>query len=436
MKMVILRRNFFLYHLIVCFSCILISLTSNAVFASEKEDETKNRIRDIQVKINNFNSLSLKEKQKTLNDQNQLITDQFDEFDLLEAKLRKQRNYLIIQSGDIDKQERKLTTLFQEMGWQRTVLLLLGLVLLMGSGAGWFAYRAYQQKQLFLEQEQYQKKLISQQNNILEKQKARIEVILQEVRDSIKYGLRIQNAVLPSQQKLMDKLPGDYFIFSKPKDIVSGDFYFVDEQGDWILAAVADCTGHGVPGAFVSLLCISLLNETINSNGNLKANEILHILREQIISLLNQKNEFGEPRDGMDISLVLINKNKKEAQWAGANNPLFRYSKKEGILLEYKPDKQPIGIHPKMSDFTNHKIDLTSGDVLYLITDGFADQFGGSNGKKFMKKRLRTLLAENAAEKMSKQELILGEELDNWMLSFDQKQEQVDDITILGIGIN
>lgn len=409
-----------------------------AFFTLAKPDEvqTKMKIRDLQKRIDNFQNLTPKEKQATLDEQNHLVQDQLDELKRQEKRLRQQRNKMIIQSGDIAKQERNLTSLFQQMGWQKTFMILLGLILLLGAGSGWFAYRAYQQKQRFLEQEQYQKRLISEQNKILEKQKEQIEKILQDIRDSIKYGLRIQNAVLPSGKKMAEKLPGDYFIFSKPKDIVSGDFYFVEAQGDWTLAAVADCTGHGVPGAFVSLLCISLLNETINSKGNLKANEILQILRNQIITLLQQSGDFGDSRDGMDISLVLINKNKKEAQYAGANNPLMRYSKKANTLLEYRPDKQPVGIYPKMTDFTNHSIDLDAGDILYLVTDGFADQFGGDRGKKFMRRQLKKVIHDNATEKMAKQHDILSNTLENWMNGFEEKQEQVDDITILGVTID
>lgn len=433
--MPILKAKFYFPSLQLFLIILGFSLNPYMLLAEENGLDAKNKIEDIQTRIDNFSSLSVKEKQQTLDDQNQLVKDQMDEMERQEAKLRRQRNLMIIQSGDIKKQELKLTTLFQEVGWQKTVLILLAMVLVLGGGAGWFAYRAYQQKQQFLEYEQRQKKLISEQNKVLETQKSQIENILQDVRDSITYGLRIQNAVLPSGKKMKENIPGEYFVFSKPKDIVSGDFYFVETQGDWTLAAVADCTGHGVPGAFVSLLCISLLNETINSNGNLTANEILHRLREQIISLLNQKDEIGESRDGMDISLLLINKNKKEAQWAGANNPLFRYSQKDDSLLEYKPDKQPVGIYPKMKEFTNHKIDLATNDILYLFSDGYADQFGGEKGKKFMKNRLRKLIAENAKENMQQQEIILSKNLDEWMLSHEEKQEQVDDITILGIKI-
>jgi serine phosphatase RsbU (regulator of sigma subunit) len=151
---------------------------------------------------------------------------------------------------------------------------------------------------------------------------------------------------------------------------------------------------------------------------------------------LQQKEGFGESQDGMDISLALINKNKKEVQWAGANNPLLRYSSKEKTLLEYRPDKQPIGIYPKMSDFTNHSIHLDSGDILYLFSDGYSDQFGGPKGKKFMKRQLKKLLLDNAPEKMTVQHEILTAKLDTWMFDFDEKQNQVDDITILGVKID
>jgi serine phosphatase RsbU (regulator of sigma subunit) len=138
----------------------------------------------------------------------------------------------------------------------------------------------------------------------------------------------------------------------------------------------------------------------------------------------------------MDISLVLINKNKREVQFAGANNGLIRYSAKENTMLEYRPDKQPIGIYPIMTDFTNHKIKLDKGDILYLFSDGYGDQFGGPKGKKYMKRQLKKTIYDNVSSPMANQREVLANNLDEWMNAYDEKQEQVDDITILGVKID
>lgn len=405
-------------------------------FLSFSASSTLESVVELETRIENFQNLTPKEKQNVLKEQNQLVKEQLHELEIQEANLRKQRNLMIIQSGDIEKQERKLTTLFERIGWQRTVTFLLVAVLVLGLAFAWYSYRSYEQKQHFLEQERFQKRLISEQNSILENQKNQIESILNGLQDSIKYALRIQNAVLPSGPQMSTKLPGDYFIFSKPKDIVSGDFHFVETKGDWTLIAVADCTGHGVPGAFVSLLFISLLNETIQSDHEWKANEILQKLRTRIISLLQQKDSFGESRDGMDISLLLINKKKKKAQWAGAINPLLLVSAADNKLIEIKADKQPVGIYPRMENFTNHEIDIAKGDLFYLYTDGYADQFGGVRGKKFMKRQLKTILLENAQSDLSTQKNQLADQLEKWMNDHDEKYEQVDDITVFGFRLD
>jgi serine phosphatase RsbU (regulator of sigma subunit) len=244
--------------------------------------------------------------------------------------------------------------------------------------------------------------------------------------------LRIQNAVLPNEHTMRGTVPGDFFVMYKPKDIVSGDFFFVDRRGDWTLVAVADCTGHGVPGAFVSMLCISLLNEIVKQQETLQANMILNELREKVISSLQQKGIQGEQMDGMDISLLLINGKTKKCQWSGANNPLYIVSSKTKQLEELKPDKRPIAIYPDMDAFTNHEVSVSKGDTLYLFTDGYSDQFGGEKGKKFMSRNFKNLLVEHAHKPMAEQQRILDHTIEAWK----EGHEQIDDITVVGIRVN
>ncbi len=292
---------------------------------------------------------------------------------------------------------------------------------------------------------------IEAQRDLVTEQKERIEEIHKEVTDSITYARRIQEAVLPVSNASRSVL-GEHFVFFKPKDIVSGDFYFTTKVRQWLIVAVADCTGHGVPGAFMSMLGISFLNEIVQKQEVHKANHVLNILRTEIINALQQKGVQGEQKDGMDISLLVINTDTNECQWAGANNPIYIVKKlikpesekvesekpvensfqlSDFQLDELKGDKMPIAIYPEMRDFTNHKLILEKGDCIYLFTDGFADQFGGPKGKKFMYKQLKELLIHNSHNTMPGQKEILETAFENWK----GKLEQIDDVTVLGIRI-
>ena len=206
-----------------------------------------------------------------------------------------------------------------------------------------------------------------------------------EVTDSIKYAKRIQSAILPSSKTIKEYLPNS-FIFYKPKDIVAGDFYWLESKNDTVLFAVADCTGHGVPGAMVSVICNNGLNRSVREYGLINPSDILNKTREIVISEFEKSDE--DVRDGMDIALCSIKykvESKKSQttailQYAGANNPLWIVRDHE--LIDIRPDKQPIGKHFKNSSFTPHSIELKKGDTIYIFSDGYADQFGGPKGKK------------------------------------------------------
>ena len=266
-------------------------------------------------------------------------------------------------------------------------------------------------------------------NSEIVQQKELIELKNQSITDSIQYASRIQNAVLLPPTFLTD-WGVENFIYFRPKDIVSGDYYWGFRRKEKIYIAAADCTGHGVPGAFMSMLGNAFLNEIMITNDFATASEILDRLRDEIIRALRQKGATGEARDGMDISLAILDRKEGTLQYAGANNPL--YLVRRGELTRYQADRMPIGIHvTDMAPFTNHKIDVEDGDSIYLFSDGYADQFGGEYGKKFMYRQFQELLTEGAALPMQEQ----MERIDTTLLRWRGDYEQIDDILVIGFRI-
>jgi len=269
---------------------------------------------------------------------------------------------------------------------------------------------------------------------LIEKQKELVEEKQKEILDSIRYAKRIQDAVLKEQEHISAHLPGHFVLF-QPKDIVSGDFYWSIEKDNYWYVAAADCTGHGVPGAFLTILGTSFLNELNATDALLTPAEILDKLRSRMIAELSVTNkETNETKDGMDISLARLNLTSKELMWAGANNPLWITSivnKNEYKLTEVPAHKQPIGFYPTLTPYPNHIIQLKKGDTFYLFTDGYADQFGGEKGKKLKYKAIKELLLNAANESMEKQKNILLEYFIRWKGNY----EQTDDVCIIGINI-
>ena len=293
---------------------------------------------------------------------------------------------------------------------------------------------------------------ISQQKDEILLKNETLSEIQKEISDSISYARKIQEAVLP-QKEFIDTLLNDYFVLFKPKDIVSGDFYFCAKVNEWIIITVADSTGHGVPGGFMSMLGVSFLNEIVNNSSVTKTNDVLNQLRQSIIVALRQKGDIGEQKDGMDMSIVAINTQTNKMMYSGANNPIYIISKideknnakidkkliddKNTVFLsELKPDKMPVAIYLKMDSFTMQEIQLKKGDAVYLFSDGYADQFGGIKGKKLKYKPFRNLLLNNYSLPMASQKVKLDEYIENWKAhinTYDNKCfEQVDDITVFG----
>jgi serine phosphatase RsbU (regulator of sigma subunit)/Tfp pilus assembly protein PilF len=255
-----------------------------------------------------------------------------------------------------------------------------------------------------------------------------VEIKQKEILDSINYAKRIQAAILPPDKNFKNLLP-DSFIIYKPKDIVAGDFYWIEKNNETILFAVADCTGHGVPGAMVSVICNNGLNRSVREHGLTNSGEILDKTREIVIQEFEKSEE--ELRDGMDISLCSLTDNK--LNWAGANNPLWII--RNGEFLEFKADKQPIGRYITSKPFKSHEIQLIKGDLIYIFTDGLQDQFGGKlngiNGKKFKVSKLRELLLNVSHKSMQEQQFLIDSAFENWK----GELEQVDDVCIIGVRI-
>ncbi|MCE9539857.1 MAG: SpoIIE family protein phosphatase, partial [Bacteroidetes bacterium] len=256
------------------------------------------------------------------------------------------------------------------------------------------------------------------------------------ITDSINYAKRIQQSFLSSEATL-NKTLKNYFIMYKPRDIVSGDFYWAFDLPDRVIIACADSTGHGIPGAFMSLIGISLLNEISHSKNIVEPDKILDELRRIIICALNPQQLDSGGKDGMDISLISIFKNHDsddvKIHFSGANNAIYIISNQNDTanFLEFKSDKQPVGFYSSMKPFTFEEIIVKKGDIIYMGTDGFSDQFGGIKGKKFMSKQLKKKLFSIHDLPLKEQENILENTFQEWK----GELEQVDDVTIMGIRI-
>lgn len=278
-----------------------------------------------------------------------------------------------------------------------------------------------------------QKEEIENQSKEIEAKNLKLEELYVKVTDSIHYAKRIQQSILPPST-LVQKYFQESFILYKPKDIVSGDFYWMDAVGDKVLISAVDCTGHGVPGAFMSIVGYNNLNMAINVTKAENAATILDKLNESVTSTLRQTHDGTSAKDGMDVALCSFDLKKGSMDFAGAFNPLYRIRANELEIV--KGDKFPIGIHILQEDkkeFKNHNLDVKPGDVYYIFSDGYADQFGGPRGKKFMYRRFRNLLLDIHQKPMEEQRNILDETIEKWMS--DSNQEQLDDILVIGIRI-
>jgi serine phosphatase RsbU (regulator of sigma subunit) len=348
-------------------------------------------------------------KDSVLNTQsNQLMTEMEAKYDS-----EKKEQQLMLQQTQIEQQRQK----------QNSLMLFIGLIIAFAAIVFTIVYAGYRNKKKA-------NRLLSDKNNEIERQKLLVEEKNKDITDSIHYARRIQHALLPSDSYRKSLLPESFILF-KPKDIVSGDFYWMERWGNKTIVAVVDCTGHGVPGAFMTFMSYSLLNEAVLEHGIDQPAAILNEMRRTLKKMLRQKNDQDALRDGMDIALCAIDTEKGTVEYAGAFNPLWII--RQGELIEIKADKQPIGefIDGEQALFTNHVLNLEKGDMLYMFTDGYADQFGGDKGKKFKYKPLQNLLSEISTRAMEEQKNILDKTIEDWKGAL----QQVDDICILGFRV-
>ncbi|MCW3076770.1 MAG: protein serine/threonine phosphatase [Bacteroidetes bacterium] len=273
-----------------------------------------------------------------------------------------------------------------------------------------------------------QNQQISLQKEEIEKQKHKVEEHQKEIIDSITYAKRLQEAILPPKEFVTQYLPQNFILY-KPKDLVAGDFYWAESVGNKFLIAAADSTGHGVPGAMVSVVCSNALNRSLKEFGLTDPGQLLEKTRDLVLETFSKSS--SEVKDGMDISLLSIEKNEGviKLKWAGANNPLWYLLPNTTELSEIKANKQPIGKTDYPTPFTTHEIEYTRGTTFYLFTDGFADQFGGEKGKKFKYKQLSELLIQISHLNISEQRDVLSDKFESWKGHL----EQVDDVCIIGV---
>ncbi|MGE0569357.1 MAG: two-component regulator propeller domain-containing protein, partial [Bacteroidia bacterium] len=279
-----------------------------------------------------------------------------------------------------------------------------------------------------------QNEIIEEKNDALSYANQEIAEKNRNITDSINYAKRIQQSFITSET-VMNKILNEHFVLFKPRDIVSGDFYQAFDLPDRTIVVCADCTGHGIPGAFMSLIGISILKEISKVETSISTSDILNNLREGILDALNPERKEDGAKDGMDVTVLSILKKREngtvQLEFSGANNPLIHLTSNENgfAVNEYKGDKQPAGYYSHMKPFTKTEINAHKGDKVYLFTDGYADQFGGLSGKKFMSKKLKTLIKEIAHLSMKEQK----EKLDEAFVTWQGRLEQVDDVTVIGI---
>lgn len=269
---------------------------------------------------------------------------------------------------------------------------------------------------------------VVKQKEEIEVKTRELEILFKQVTDSIHYAKRIQEAILPPQSIVKSVLPESFVLF-KPKDIVSGDFYWIDKKGDWSYFAAVDCTGHGVPGAFMSIVGHNLLKDILKNTDSTEPSVIMDKMNDGVANTLHNTSD-KQTKDGMDMTLCALNYKTLELQFAAAFNPLYIIRNNE--LIQYKADKFPVGMFVgEKQSFTNNSVQLQKGDSVYIFSDGYADQFGGPKGKKFMAGNFRTLLVEISKLPIEKQQATLNQTIEEWRGNL----EQVDDILVIGVRV-
>jgi serine phosphatase RsbU (regulator of sigma subunit) len=331
---------------------------------------------------------------------------------------------------ETEKKETEIKLLSKEKERQKLITYSSTGGFLLACALTFFIYRGYREKKTanqMLERKQVE---IVSKNKALKVANKIIQEKNKDITDSIRYAKRLQSAILKPENGLKECFD-DGFIFFRPKDIVSGDFYWFEKFGNLSLVAAADCTGHGVPGAFMSIIGCNLLSQSVNEYAITQPAAILNSVNKGLAKVLQQKNEQNSVTDGMDIALCAFNSDKMVVEYAGAYNPVWHL--RDGVITEYKANKFPVGafVDKQVRIFNNHEIPVAKGDWLYIFSDGYADQFGGPEGKKFKYKQFQKLFTDNYKLAGTEQRTVLESTFEAWIGNL----EQIDDLLVIGIKI-
>lgn len=402
------------------------------IIEKEKALNEKQKVLNYQVTQISRQQGEISVQKQTILVQQREVQTQKDTLANQKAKIDIQLSRINEQLGRITEQEGKIKLQLETLEKQKIVLYFVVFALILASFLAYYIYRGYKIKKeanIVLEEKNRtisaQKDEIEKQRDEVAAQRDQIAYQKKHITDSIMYAKRIQTALMPSLELFSDKL--DHFVLYKPLAIVSGDFYWVSSKENVQVIISADCTGHGVPGAFMSMLGVSMLNEIVNEKHIIMPDQIIDNLRQGVIKSLKQVVDEDTVKDGMDIAICTIDFSQNTLWYAGANNPL--YLVRGGELTHYRADKMPAAIHYRMQPFTLHKIDIQKGDAFYIFSDGYADQFGGPNQKKFMTAKLKETLVELSPRPMLEQ----GERLNQLFEEWRGDNPQVDDVTFIGI---
>ncbi len=410
----------------------LLDSLDKQIVQKEKTLSEKQKVLERQFVQINRQQGEITAQKKTIQVQQEEVQVQQDTLENQKGKIALQIARIDEQLSKISEQESKIKVQLETLEKQKLILYFVIFALVLVSFLGYYIYRGYRIKKeanIRLEEKNrtisLQKDEIEKQRDLAAAQRDQIAYQKKHITDSIMYAKRIQTALIPSLELFSDKL--EHFVLYKPLAIVSGDFYWVSSQGSMQIIIAADCTGHGVPGAFMSMLGVTMLNEIVTGKHILMPDQIIDELRNGIIKALNQVADEDSVKDGMDIAICVVDFEKNILYYSGANNPL--YLVRGGELIHYRADKMPVAIHYKMTPFTLHTIELRKGDAFYIFSDGYADQFGGPKQKKFMTAQLKETIVSMVNEPMLKQGERLNEIFEEWR----GEGPQVDDVTLIGV---
>lgn len=383
---------------------------------SQKEIELAKKEAELEEKV-----VQIEERKKEISEQKKELLFDKNRIKGLDHLARQKQKEIQEQNAELEKQVIRIRN-------QQNLIYVFGVMILLVLVAAYYMLRAYRIKKQSNKMLQEKNEEIVAQNEHIVIQRDQILEQKQEITDSIQYASRIQRALL-SPEDIVKNTVADHFILYRPRDIVSGDYYWMTEFENNLIAVAADCTGHGVPGAFMSMLGMAFLNEIVKEKQISDTGEVLSQLRSYIMKTLNQEGR-EETKDGMDMSVCYIEKDTRKMYCSAAYNSV--YISHNGELVTLKADRMPVGLSDKAgTPFSVQEYQLEEGDMVYMLSDGYVDQFGGPKGKKFMTKRFKNLILEIADKPMAEQQVVLEKALDDWM----GDTEQIDDILVFGIKV-